>query len=104
MFVCVYICADPLCAHTPVCRGGWASNQIFKNGGALTGPQLLEEGCWERGEVTFFTGGGNFHIKNKLKSGIFNEKKSLYAKIVFSVIIKNSNWEIWSKNLVTFKR
>ena len=32
-------------------------------------------------------------------------KKSLQAKIFFSVITKNSNWDIFlSKNLVTFKR
>ena len=30
-------------------------------------------------------------------------KKSLSAKIFFSVITKNSNWEILRKNLVTFK-
>ena len=32
----------------PLSAGRWASNQIFKKGG-LTGPQLLEGGCWERG-------------------------------------------------------
>ena len=41
---------------------------------------------------------------NKLKSEISNDKKSLYAKIFFFVTTKNSNWEILSKNLVTFKR
>ena len=30
--------------------------------------------------------------------------KSLKKKIIFSVITKNSNWEILTKNLVTFKR
>ena len=55
--------------------------------------------------MIFFRGEGcNFHIKNKFKSGIFNDKKGLYAKIVFSVITKNSNWEILPINLVTFKR
>ena len=49
-------------------------------------------------------GGCNFHIKNKLKSEIFNYKKSLQATIFFSVMTKNSNWDILSKNLVTFKR
>ena len=67
-------------------------------GGGLTGFQLLEAGCWERG------GGCNFHIKNKLKSETFNDKKSLYAKIFFSIITKNSNREILPKNFVTFKR
>ena len=40
----------------------------------------------------------------KIKSGIFIDKKSLQAKIFFSVITKNSNQEILTKNLVTFKR
>ena len=75
-----------------------------RKGGGLERPQLLEGGCWER-VGDFFKGGRcNFHIKNKLKSEIFNEKKSLYAKIFFSVITKNSNWKVLLKNLVTFKR
>ena len=43
-----------------------------------------------------FSGGGDcdFHIKIKLKSEIFNDKKCWSAKIFFSVITKNSNWEI----------
>ena len=40
--------------------------------------------------MAFFRGGFNFHIKNKLKSEIFNDK-NLSAKIL-------------TKNLVTFKR
>ena len=55
--------------------GGWASNQIFKKGGGLTEPQLLERDSWER-EDDFVHGGCDFHIKNKLKSEIFNDKKS----------------------------
>ena len=54
--------------------------------------------------MTLFGEGCNFHVKNKLKSEIFNDKKKLLAKIFFSVITKNSNWEILTKNLVTFKR
>ena len=49
------------------------------------------------------TMGCNFHIKNKLKSEIFNDKK-VYKQKYFSVITKNSNWEILTKNSVTFKR
>ena len=39
--------------------------------------------------VTFFRGGGscNFHIKNKLKSGILNDKK-VYKQKYFSIITK----------------
>ena len=41
---------------------GWTSNQIFKKGG-LTGPQLLEGGCCERGGDLFQGGSCNFHTK-----------------------------------------
>ena len=88
--------------------GSWTSNQILKiKGGGLTGPQVLEGSCWERVGYLFSRGGReacNFHIKTKLKSEIFNDKKSLQVKMFFSVITKNSNWEILTKNLVTFKR
>ena len=47
------------------------------NRSGLTGPQLLEGGCWEIGGHFFRGEGGcNFHIK-KIKSEIFNDKKSL---------------------------
>ena len=35
--------------------GGWTSYQIFQKGAGLTGPQFLQEGCWERGS-DFFEG------------------------------------------------
>ena len=36
-----------VCTCSPsFCWGGWTSYQIFKKGG-LTGPQFLEEDCWE---------------------------------------------------------
>ena len=44
--------------------------------GGLIAPKLLKGGCWER-SGDFFLGSCNFHIKNKLKSEIFNDKKSL---------------------------
>ena len=40
----------------------------------------------------------NFYMKNKLKPEIFNNKKSLQAKMFLSVITMNSNWEILTKN------
>ena len=67
----------------------------------MTGPQHLEGGFWETGGVTFFRG---LQLSHKLKSKIFNDKKSLQAKIFFFVITKNANGEILPKNLVTFKR
>ena len=56
---------------------------------------------WGRGE--FFQGGRgcNFHIKNTLKSEILKHLMTKkIAQIFFSVITKNSNWEILTKNLV----
>ena len=87
----------------PFCRGGVPPTQISKRGGGLTGPQLLKGGAGKE-EGDFFQGGCNFHISNKLKSETFNDKKSLLAKIFFSVITKNANSEILPKNVVTFKR
>ena len=49
-------------------------------------------------------GGCNFYIKSKLKSEIFNDKKSWSSNMFSSVITKNLNWEILTKNLVTFKK
>ena len=56
------------------------SNKIY-----LTGFQLLAGVCWEGGVDPFkWMGGGggggggySFYIKNKLKSEIFNDKKSI---------------------------
>ena len=55
-------------------------HQTFKKGD-LTGSQLLE-GVAGKEEGDFFQGGRggggcNCHIKNRLKSEIFNDKKSL---------------------------
>ena len=49
----------------------------FSKSGGLTGSQLLEVNCWERGGGYFTGQGCNFHIKYKLKSEIFNDKKGL---------------------------
>ena len=35
---------------------------------------------------------------------LFDDKKKLIKKIFYSVITKNLNWEILTKNLVTFRR
>ena len=78
----------------PVSAGGRVEPTTkFKKRGGLTGPQLLDGGCWERGG-DFFQGGGGAIVTYKLKSEIFNDKRSLEAKIFFFVITKNSNWEI----------
>ena len=62
-------------------------------GGRLTGPQLLE-GITGKDGGGIFSGRLHFLRKNKLKSEIFNDQERLSAKIFFSVITKNSNWEI----------
>ena len=56
----------------------------------------------DRGDI--FHRGCSFYIKNELKSEIFNYKKDLQTKTFLSLIAKNLNWEILSKNLVTFKK
>ena len=46
--------------HPPFLQGGGAGLSLqtnFKKEG-LTGPQLLQEGCWERGGDFFQEGGG----------------------------------------------
>ena len=47
----------------------------FQTGG-LNRTSTLRGGCWKRG-ITFFMGSCNFYKKTKLKSEIFNGKKSL---------------------------
>ena len=54
--------------------------------------------------VTFFREDCSLYIKNKLKSEILNDKKSLQKKMFFSVITKNLNREILTNNLVAVKR
>ena len=51
------------------------SYQIFKKGG-LDRTSTLRRGLLKKRGVTFFRGGCNFYKKNKLKSEIFNDKKS----------------------------
>ena len=48
-------------------------------GGCLTGLQLLE-GFTGKERVTFFHRACTFHIKNKSKSEIFNDKKGYKQK------------------------
>ena len=50
-------------------------NKFSKRKKGLTGG-LTEGSCWGRRGVTFFRWDCSFYIKNKLKSAIFNDKKS----------------------------
>ena len=78
----------------PFFAGGVEPPTKFSKRGGLTGPQLLEGVAGKEG-VTLIRRGLQFSHKNKLKSEIFNDKKSLLAKTFFCVT---------TKNLVTFKR
>ena len=79
-------------------NGGWG-------GGGVAGFKetwFLQGFAWKEGvvffrEVAVLTWKINF---NK----IFNDKKSLYTQNFLSVMTKTLNWEILTKNLVTFKR
>ena len=53
-------------------------------------------GVAEKENATFFREWGcHFYLKkNKLKSEMFNAKKSLETKVFFSVTTKNSNWKL----------
>ena len=65
----------------------------------MTESQFLD-GVPEKDGVTFFRGKVVvYYINGKLKSEIFNKKKFI-NKMLFTVL----NWEILTKNLVTFKR
>ena len=72
--------------HPPPICSGWVEppTKFSKRLGSLTGPQILDGGCWERGG-DFFQGGLQFSYKNKLKSEIFNDEKN-YKQKYFSVI------------------
>ena len=53
--------------HPPFLQGEGGGEGVepptkFSKREGLTGTQILEEGCWERGG-NFFQGGCNFHIK-----------------------------------------
>ena len=57
-------------------RGGVEPPTKFSKTGGLTGPPLLVGVTGKEGS-DFFQGGCAFHIKNKLKSEIFDDKKRL---------------------------
>ena len=64
--------------------------KFSKKGGGLDRISVFRRGAGkERGDL--FQGGCNFYIKNKPKSEIFNNKKSLSIKTFFSVLNKNLN-------------
>ena len=59
--------------------GGVNLRPDFQKGGELDRTSVFRGGWWERG-CDFFQGGCNFLTKDKLKSGIFNDKKKFINK------------------------
>ena len=82
---------------------GFSLRPIFQKGG-LDRISIFRVGLLGRRRTTLFRESCSFYIKNKLKSQIFNNKKSLSSKMFFSVTTKNLIEEILTKNLVTFKK
>ena len=78
----------------------------FSKRGGLTVSQFWEGGCGERGGdfLGGMVGGGGVAVLLWKKSEIFNDKKLYETKMFFSVITKNLNWQILTKNSVTSKR
>ena len=68
--------------------GGGEPPTKFSKGGGLDRASTFRGGLLGKSGITFFGGG---------------EIKQVYKQKYFSVITKNSNWEILTKNLVTFK-
>ena len=71
---------DTVCTPHPfLLEGGRVDTPTkFSKRGSLTGTPFLDGGCWKRGSDFFQGGGGySFSTYDKLKSGIFNNKKSL---------------------------
>ena len=67
-----------MCKQSPFLLRGKPPIKLSKRGAeaGVKGSKFLEGGCWERG-AELFLGGLHFLHKNKLKSEIFNYKKSL---------------------------
>ena len=59
-----------------------------ERGRGLTGSQFFQKVVRNEGVTFFRVEGCNFYIKNKLKSEIYNEKKSLW-KICYVYVLKN---------------
>ena len=74
----------------------------FSQRGGFTGSQFLEKCCWES-RSDLLQGVVVLTQKNKLKSGTLMTKKFI-NKNISSVITRNINWQILTKNLITFKR
>ena len=83
--------------------GGGRLNHLpnFSKGG-LDRTSAFRRELVKKTRVTFFRGVG-FYKKDKVNLKYLMTKK-VSKQIFFSVLTKNSNWEILTKNLVAFKR
>ena len=72
---------DTLMLHSvhlpPFCRGKLSLQPNFEKGGGINRTSTFRGGVARKEGGDFFQGGCSCHIKNKLKSEIFNDKKSL---------------------------
>ena len=84
------------------CWGGIELRPNFQKGWAWQDLNFYREVTGKEEGVIFFQGRCSFYVKNELKSEVFKDKKKFL--MFFTVITKNLNWEILTKNLATFKR
>ena len=82
--------------------GGLSFGPNFQKG-RLGSISILRVGLLGKRGVTF-SGCYSFYIKNELKSEIWNNNKKPIDNNFFLCHNLYKNWEILSKNLVTFKR
>ena len=89
--------------HLPLSAGAIEPPTKFsKKGEGLDRISILEGDCWKRKDDLFQGGGYCLHkIKSNLK---YLMTKKAYKKMFLSVITKNLNCKILTKNLVIFKR
>ena len=95
-----------MCIPFPISAGGGGAEpptKFSKRGESLTGYQFSKWDCWETRD-NFLKGCYSFYIKNKLKFKYLMTKKNLWRKMLLSVITKNLNWEVLTKNFLPFKR
>ena len=83
---------------------GWLNLLPNFSKGGFDRTSTLREGLLKKRGVNFFRGGVAFFTKKLNLNLKYLTAKKVSKQKYFSVITKNSNWEILPKNLVTFKR
>ena len=90
MSMCVCLCEINIVCNPPSFCWGVEPEPNFQKGGELGLTSAFRWRVAGKEGVTF-SGGLQFSHKNKLKSDIVNDKKSLQAQIFFFVITKHLN-------------